>query len=94
MKHGYEDNYCDELGDGVYANDTFAFYNSTDWQTNVTQKDLVFFYSYFLSYEAVKNVCGVIGFGLKQKYTDYNLEPLLKNIKKNGLIAWFDLYSY
>ena len=54
MKHGYENNYCDELGDGFCANDTFAFYNSTDLQTNVTQKDLVFFYSYFFHMRQLK----------------------------------------
>ena len=47
LKHGYEEDYCDELGDGIYATETFSFYNSTDLQTNITQNDLDFFYSYF-----------------------------------------------
>ena len=95
VKYGYEDDYCDELGDGIYARDTFTFYNSTDLQTNITQQDLDFFYSYFLAYEVVKNVCGVIGFGLKEKYTDYRLEPFLNYLKKKELIndySWTYLY--
>ena len=95
VKYGYDDDYCDELGDGIYASDTFSFYNSTDLQTNITLKDLEFFYSYFLAYDALKNVCGVIGFGLKQKYTDYSLEPFLMSLKDKGLIddySWTYLY--
>ena len=95
VKYGYDDDYCDGLGDGIYASDTFFFYNSTDLQTNITQKDFEFFYSYFLAYKTLKNVCGVIGFGLKEKFSDYNLEPFLKSLKKKGLISdysWTYLY--
>ena len=95
VKHGYEDDYCDELGDGIFASETFAFYNSTDLQTNITQKDLDFFYSYFRAYETHKDVCGIIGFGLREKFIDYTLEPFLMSLKRKGLIndySWTYLY--
>ena len=90
----YEDS-CDELNDGAYASDFFSFYNSTDLQTNITKKGFEFFYSSYLTYKQPKNICGIAGFGLKQKYADSNIDTFLNSLKRKGLINdYFWTYEY
>ena len=93
---GFEDeDFNDELGDGLFASDTFTFYNSTDLNTNITKKGFEFFFSTYLSYQRYNNICGILGFGLKQRYTDYNLDTFLRALKKKVLISelsWTYIY--
>ena len=87
----------DEYADGAYARDIFTFYNSTNLQTNITQKGFEFYFSSYISYKVFKNVCGIIGLGLKDKKTNYiyNLDSFLKSLKTKGLIndySWTYLF--
>ena len=96
LNFGFEDeDIYDESGDGVLACDIFSFYNSTDLQTNITKNGFQFFYSTYLSYKSSKNVCGILGLGLKQRYTDYNLDTFLNTLKREELIDdYFWTYIY
>ena len=90
-----EEDFYDELGEGVFASDIFTFYNSTDLNSNVTQNAFEFFFSSYLSYRKFENFCGILGFGLKQRYTDYNLDTFLNSLKRQGLIndySWSYIY--
>ena len=90
-----EEDYNDEFSDGAFASDIFTFYNSIDLQTNITKKGFEFFYSSFISYQTFKNVCGIIGLGLKSKDSNFGLDTFLNCLKKKGLINdyyWTYLY--
>ena len=85
-----EDNF-DEYGEGIYANELVSFYNSTNLKTNITLKDIEFYYTPFIKNKKVDKMCGSAGFGLKQRFADYNLDTFLGELKKKKLI---DEYSW
>ena len=90
-----EEEYFDGYSKGAFATDIFTFYNSTDLQTNITKKGFEFFYYSYISYNVFKNVCGIIGLGLKSTNNNFNLDTFLNISKKKGLIEdYFWTYLY
>ena len=90
-----DEDYNDELGDGAYASEIFSLYNSTDLNTNITNITFQFFYSSYLYFKKAKNVCGILGFGLKQRTADYSLDTFLNSLKAIDLIneyTWTYIY--
>ena len=91
---GFEDeDFYDELNDGIYASDFFSFYNSTELNTNITKNAFEFFYSTYISYKKYKNICGIAGFGLKFRNVKSNIDTFINTLKKKGLINDY-LWTY
>jgi len=92
---GYEDDIWENIDDAAYVSDFFSFYNSTDLQTNISINNFEFYYASFLTDKKYKIVCGNAGFGLKQRYDDYNIDTFLNSIKAQELIDdYFWTYEY
>ena len=92
---GYEDDIWENIDDAAYVSDFFSFYNSTDLQTNISINDFEFYYSSYITDKKYKIVCGNAGFGLKQRYDDYDIDTFLNSLITQGLIDdYFWTYEY
>ena len=92
---GFEEDRCDEFSEGAYVSDYVSFYNAIDLKTNITKSKIEFYYTPYITYKKIDKVCGNIGLGLKQKFTDYNIDTFLGELKKRGLInAYSWTYKY
>ena len=86
----------EHFGEGYISQEFFSFYNSTNLKSNITSSNVSFFFSKNDKANESKQVCSVLGFGMKPTYFDYDYTTsFINTIKHKNLIdSYYWSYIY